>query len=268
MSYLAKYSLRAYSRRYPDSLRAQAASWRLTGSLKRNEEIKRRSELFDVGRGIIFAELCSVLDKRPSARARLNDLLQNGFLCLTRATRNYRHTSEVSFAQYFRAAIRNVFNRVLADVSGGMMLGQKMQTSIWRVDTYCREYHAKFGKWPTDSEIRQKFDLTARQLRERVQASVIAGPASIEQGLFAVLGQNRTPSPFDSVSAAELLVLAMNELTPRQREFFELHLQGYDSIEISRICGGSGQNVRKSLQTSRNKIAALYAGIKAEIDGI
>jgi RNA polymerase sigma-70 factor (ECF subfamily) len=87
------------------------------------------------------------------------------------------------------------------------------------------------------------------------------GASSSHSGLVVPDGD---PTPAEAATLADTLEAAMRPLQPREREVFELRLQGHTSAEISARIGRSESTVRWILKRIRTRLQEIRDRAAAE----
>jgi RNA polymerase sigma-B factor len=213
-----------------------------------------------------FLPLASGLAARYRDRGeRLEDLEQVAGLGLLKAIDGFDDTRPNGFAAYATPTILGELRRHFRDRSWSMRVPRDLKEALPRIRTAIADLATEKGHMPDAEEVAEATNLETVEVREAMDASRAAHPASLdapastrlaEEGAMPLVEQvGGSDERFDQVEYNVILEQRLETLSERDREV--LHLSFVEDLtqsEIGKRIGVSQMQVSRILRSSLERL--------------
>ncbi len=201
----------------------------------------------------------------------MEDLEQVARLGLLKALDGYDATRSNGFSAYATPTILGELRRHFRDRSWSMRVPRDLKEAIPRIRAAISELATEKGRMPDDEEVAEATNLEPGEVREAMEASSAARPASldapaarvVEEGAIPLVEQvGRADENLDQVEYNVILEQRLEALSERDREV--LHLSFVEDMTQSEI----GERVGVSQMQVSRIIRASLERLRGEDDSV
>lgn len=142
----------------------------------------------------------TMLAKKFSSYAEIEDLQQEGYIGLCEAVRHYEPDKGMKFISYAAFWIRQAMYRYIENCGAVVRIPSGMHEWIRKYKKVLREYKQKYNEWPSDSALCWLLDISRKKLQEIQKAARMDDMGSLDAPIETEDGEM---SVLDAVSSGE-----------------------------------------------------------------
>jgi RNA polymerase sigma-B factor len=204
----------------------------------------------------------------------MEDLEQVARLGLLKAIDGYDATRANGFNAYATPTILGELRRHFRDRSWSMRVPRDLKEAIPRIRTAIADLATEKGRMPDDEEVAEATDMEPGEVREAMEASSAARPASldapatriVEEGAVPLVEQvGATDENLDQVEYNVILEQRLESLSDRDREVLHLSfVEDMTQSEIGERVGVSQMQVSRIIRASLERLRGEGEPVEGE----
>ncbi len=182
-----------------------------------------------------------------------DDLIQVGLMGLIRAAERFEPSTGTPFSAFARQHVRGAILHYLRDQAPAIRLPRRQQELQDRVRQFTREWQTRFGRSPSEAELRSGLQLSVAQWCAFEQLERLRRLAPLEASMEGMAAEHDDDACIDGETVEAMALLP--RLEQRQRQVVEqVVLEGRSLREAARRLQLSPMTVHRALQKGLERL--------------